>query len=68
MPTTSAAADPLGALKDLTLQLTVSKLFDKTYLSTIGSNGFVASDPAGLFATMLTGAPRQVFLTLNGKL
>jgi iron complex outermembrane receptor protein len=58
----------LGLFKEVTLQLTVSNLFHKQYLSTIGSNGFVASDPAGQFATMLNGAPRQVFVTLNGKI
>jgi iron complex outermembrane receptor protein len=58
----------VGAFKDLTLQLTISNLTDKKYLSTIGSNGFTTSDPAGQFATMLSGAPRQVFLTLTGKL
>ena len=57
-----------GMFKDLTLQLTVSNLMDKKYLGTIGSNGFVNSDPTGQFATMLTGAPRQAFLTLTGKL
>ncbi len=58
----------LGMLKDLTLQLTVSNLFDKQYLGTIGSNGFATSDPAGRFATLQTGSPRQMFLTLTGKL
>lgn len=58
----------VGSFKDLTLQLTVSNLTDKKYLSTIGSNGFTTSDPTGTFATMLTGAPRQFFLTLTGKL
>ena len=58
----------VGMLKDLTLQVNVSNLADKTYFSTIGSNGFTNSDPSGTFATMLTGAPRQVFVTLNGKL
>ncbi|WGG51365.1 hypothetical protein [Rugamonas sp. DEMB1] len=53
---------------NLTLQVNVSNLADKTYFSTIGSNGFTNSDPSGTFATMLTGAPRQVFVTLNGKL
>jgi iron complex outermembrane receptor protein len=57
-----------GMLKDLTLQANVSNLFDKKYLSTIGSNGFVTSDPNGTFATLLAGAPRQFFITLNGKL
>ena len=57
-----------GMLKELTLQANVSNLFDKKYLSTIGSNGFVTSDPNGTFATLLAGAPRQFFVTLTGKL
>jgi iron complex outermembrane receptor protein len=57
-----------GMVKDLTLQANVANLFDKRYLGTIGSNGFVTSDPNGAFATMLTGAPRQFFVSLNGKL
>ena len=40
---------------------------NKKYFSTIGSNGFAASDPQGAFATMQEGAPRQVFVTLSGK-
>ncbi|MES2130071.1 MAG: TonB-dependent receptor [Pseudomonadota bacterium] len=58
----------VGMFKELSLQFNVSNLFDKQYFSTIGSNGFVASDPTGQFATLLTAAPRQFFLTLNGKL
>jgi iron complex outermembrane receptor protein len=58
----------LGMLKDLSLQFNVTNLFDKQYISTIGSNGFQASDPKGTAQTLLTGAPRQLFLTLNGKL
>ena len=58
----------LGMFKDLSLQLNVTNLFDKQYFSTIGSNGFTASDPTGSFATLLTGAPRQFFVSLNGKL
>ncbi|MDB5755198.1 MAG: tonB-dependent Receptor Plug domain protein, partial [Massilia sp.] len=57
-----------AALKDLTLQVNVNNLFDKQHFSTIGSNGFVTSDPTGSFATLLAGAPRQVFFTLSGKL
>jgi iron complex outermembrane receptor protein len=57
-----------GMVKELSLQFNVSNLFDKQYFSTIGSNGFVTSDPGGNFATLLSGAPRQLFLTLNGKL
>jgi iron complex outermembrane receptor protein len=58
----------IGAAKELRLQLNVSNLCDRRYFSTIGSNCFKASDPDGTFATMLTGAPRQVFVTLSGKL
>lgn len=50
------------------LQLQVGNLFNKRYFSTIGSNQFVASDPAGTFPTMLTGAPREVFVSIHGRL
>ena len=52
----------------LTVQLNVNNLFNKRYFSTIGSNQFTASDPRGLFPTMLTGAPRELFVTVSGKL
>lgn len=58
----------LGWVKDLTLQVNVTNLFDKQYISSIGTNGFQASDRNGTAQTLLTGAPRQVFITLNGKL
>ncbi|MYM23185.1 TonB-dependent receptor [Duganella sp. FT135W] len=58
----------LGFVKDLSLQVNVTNLFDKQYISSIGTNGFQASDPNGTAQTLLTGAPRQVFITLNGKL
>jgi len=61
-------AGSFGPFKDLALQANVSNLFDKKYLGPIGTNGFVTSDPTGSFATMLAGAPRQFFVTLNGKL
>jgi iron complex outermembrane recepter protein len=37
----------------LEAQLNVTKLFDERYVSTIGSNGFVNSDPDGLNQTCL---------------
>lgn len=58
----------LGWAKELSLQVNVTNLFDKQYISTVGSNGFAASDPKGTMGTLLAGAPRQVFFTLNGKL
>lgn len=56
-----------AGFKEYTAQLTVTNLADAKYFGTIGSNGFVESDPQGAYATMLEGAPRQVFATLSGK-
>lgn len=50
------------------LQVQVGNLFNKRYFSTIGSNQFVASDPAGTFPTLLTGAPREIFISISGRL
>ncbi|MGE7205606.1 TonB-dependent receptor [Sphingomonas sp. NPDC019816] len=43
----------------------VTNLTDKKYIATVGTGGFVASDPQGTFQTLLTGAPRQWFVTLK---
>ena len=51
-----------GLTKGLDVQLNATNLFDKTYISTIGSNGFGYS---GDNQTLLTGAPRQLFVTLR---
>ena len=58
----------VGMVKELSLQLNVTNLFGKKYFSTIGSNGFQATDPTGTAQTLLTGAPRQAFLSLSGKI
>lgn len=47
------------------LQLNITNLFDKSYVATIGSNGFGNS---GDNQTLLAGAPRQVFITLKTTL
>ena len=52
----------VSAVRSLDLQLNVNNLFDKRYISTIGSNGFT---PSSDFQTLMTGAPRQVFLTVS---
>ena len=57
----------VSMLRELSLQGSVTNLFDKHYISTIGSNGFTNSDPTGTYATLLPGAPRQFFVTLTGK-
>ena len=51
-----------GRFKDWAIQGNVTNLFDKGYISTIGSNGFGNS---GDNQTLLAGAPRQVFATLK---
>ncbi|ALN61873.1 tonB-dependent Receptor Plug domain protein [Lysobacter antibioticus] len=45
------------------LQLNLTNAFDKQYFGSLGTNGFVASDPRGLNYTVQSGAPRQAFLT-----
>lgn len=51
-----------GLTKGMDVQLNVTNLLDKAYVSTIGSNGFGNS---GDSQTLLAGAPRQVFVTLR---
>ncbi|MFT5588139.1 MAG: iron complex outermembrane receptor protein [Bradyrhizobium sp.] len=58
----------VGAVKDVTIQFNVDNLLNKDYFSTIGSNGFSNSDPKGTSQTLLVGAPRQMFLTIGGKI
>jgi iron complex outermembrane receptor protein len=58
----------LGPVKDASIQLAVTNLANTRYISTVGSNGFTASDPTGQFQTLLAGAPRSWYLTLSGKL
>jgi len=52
----------LGLAKPVEIQANVTNLFDKKYVSTIGSNGFGNS---GDNQTLLAGAPRQFFVTLK---
>jgi iron complex outermembrane receptor protein len=52
----------VGMRKPVELQINATNLFDKSYISTIGSNGFGNS---GDNQTLLTGAPRQVFATVK---
>lgn len=55
----------VGAMQELKLALHVTNLTDKRYFATVGSNGFVVSDPSGTHATLLAGAPRQVMFTVS---
>jgi iron complex outermembrane receptor protein len=51
-----------GWTKGLDVQVNATNLFDKTYVSTIGSNGFGYS---GDNETLLTAAPQQFFVTVR---
>lgn len=51
-----------GWARGLALQGSVTNLFDRKYVATIGSNGFGNS---GDNQTLLAGAPRQWFITLR---
>jgi iron complex outermembrane receptor protein len=51
-----------GWMKGVEVQLNVTNLFDKKYVSTIGSNGFGNS---GDNQTLLAGAPHQAYLSLR---
>lgn len=54
--------DGHGFLSGVALEVSVTNLTDKKYVSTVGSNGFVNE---GDSQTLLTGAPRQWFVTLR---
>lgn len=51
--------------RSLDLQLAVGNLLDRDYIATVGTTGFLASDPDGQRHTLLAGAPRQAFVTLR---
>ncbi|MBY0578743.1 MAG: TonB-dependent receptor [Burkholderiales bacterium] len=57
----------LGFIEDFRAQLNVTNLLNTKYFGTIGSNGFTASDPAGTFMTLQTGAPQMTFVTVSGR-
>ena len=52
----------IAGLRKAEIQLNVTNLFDKAYVSTIGSNGFGNS---GDNQTLLAGAPQQVLATMK---
>ncbi|WP_018979351.1 TonB-dependent receptor [Saccharibacter floricola] len=52
-------------MRGLELQVNVTNLLNKRYVATVGSNGFVNSDPQGTFQTLQAAAPRMVFFTIR---
>jgi iron complex outermembrane receptor protein len=53
-----------GMMKGFTLQANATNLFDRKYVSTIGTNGF---SNRGDSQTLLAGAPQQFFATLKAE-
>ncbi|HYW32291.1 MAG TPA: TonB-dependent receptor [Gemmatimonas sp.] len=53
-----------GALKSIDLQLNLTNILDERYIGTMGSGGFT---PSGDNATFLTGAPRQLFVSVSTR-
>lgn len=47
-----------GPLQDMKLAISIYNLADAQYYSSIGTNGFVNSDPTGAVNTMQVGSPR----------
>lgn len=47
------------------VQLNVMNVFDKQYIASTGTAGFVTSDPNGTYTTLQSAAPRQVFGTVR---
>ena len=58
---------PYGVVKQSSIQLNVTNLTDRRYIATLGSNGFVNSDPNGTAQTLLPGAPREFTVTFAAK-
>ncbi|AUW58608.1 TonB-dependent receptor [Sphingobium sp. SCG-1] len=56
------APENMGFLTGFALEASVTNLFDKEYVSTVGSGGFSNS---GDGQTLLPGAPQQFFVTLR---
>ncbi|MDX2221510.1 MAG: TonB-dependent receptor [Rhodospirillaceae bacterium] len=56
-----------GFAEGLEIQANFTNVLDEEYVSTIGSNGFGNTDPAGTFQTLQAGAPFQAFLTVRAQ-
>jgi iron complex outermembrane receptor protein len=58
---------PFSVIKSSSIQLNVTNLTDRKYISTLGSNGFVNNDPNGTAQTILPGAPREFTVSFAAK-
>lgn len=57
----------VAGVDELSIGLNATNLLDKRYFATTGTNGYVAFDPNGYNQTLMAGAPRQYFVSLNAK-
>jgi iron complex outermembrane receptor protein len=57
--------DPFAHVRELDFQVNVNNLFDRKYISTVGSNGFVNSDPNGTAQTLQVGPPTEAFFNVT---
>jgi len=57
----------VGLLKSWQVTAGLNNLFDRRTIASIGTNGFVTSDPQGTAQTLLPGAPRSAFASLSGQ-
>ena len=65
---TSYTRESLGPLSELKLQFNVYNLAGAKYYSTVGTNGFIASDPTSVSNnTLQVGAPRTISGTFTVK-
>jgi iron complex outermembrane receptor protein len=56
----------LGALQDFKLQANASNLLNSQYYASIGTNGFIYSDPTSMnLSTLQVGAPRTISGTIS---
>jgi iron complex outermembrane receptor protein len=58
--------EKLGAFQELKAQINVYNLLSREYYSSVGTNGFIASDPQSVNNnTLQVGAPRTISGTLS---
>ncbi|KAF1046750.1 TonB-dependent receptor [Xylophilus sp.] len=57
----------LGWASEYHVKLSVSNLFDRKYVASLGTNGFVTSDPGGTAQTLQVGAPRTAYVTFGAR-
>jgi iron complex outermembrane receptor protein len=65
---TSYHVDEIGPISQVKLQFNVYNLFSEKYWATIGTNGFIASDPTSVSNnTLQPGTPRTITGTLSAR-